>query len=78
MEKQLSEDDLEIYLKLQKLEMEMEGLKEELRQNTKATQELLVAWQNSKFTVTMAKKLGAIGLFSLTVIAAWHKAKEGL
>lgn len=70
--------EVETLLRLQKMELEMAALREDLAKNTQATQELLVAWQGSKFTVTLAKKAGALGLFILAVIAAWHKAKGEL
>lgn len=72
------EADMEIALRLQKLELEMEALTSNLEANTKATQDLLVAWQGSKFTVNIVKKSAAIGLFLLAIVAAWQKAKEGL
>ena len=72
------EDDMEIALRLQKLELEMEALTANLEANTKATQDLLLAWQGSKFTVNVVKKTAAVGLFFLAVVAAWHKAKDGL
>ncbi len=72
------EDDMEIALRLQKLELEMQALKSDLEANTKATQDLLVAWNGSKFTVNLVKKTAAVGLFVLGGVAAWQKTKGEL
>jgi hypothetical protein len=70
------EEELEIALRLQKLEIEMEAVATALKKNTLATEELLKSWEGSKFTVTLAKKAGALGIFFIAIATAWYNYKR--
>jgi hypothetical protein len=67
------DDGIDLALRLQKLEYDVTSLSDTMEKNTKATEELVKAWEGSKFTLTLAKKAAAFGLFCLAVLAAWQK-----
>lgn len=67
------EQDMEIALRLQKMELEMEALREDLSKNTEATKELLEAWKASKFTLNLAKSGAAIATAGLGLYMAFQK-----
>mgnify|MGYP001602092729 CR=1 FL=1 len=66
-------EDLDNALRFQKIEMELNILKDSLEKNTKATEDLVKMWNGSQWTVSFIKGCVAFAAAGLLLYTQWNK-----